>query len=83
MKDCFKCCICHDVAGFISILGKTEPGDFDVKDDIKCPVICKRCERSFIHWSTTNKHATLGLLAWAAKRSRDAQKRRHLYGETK
>jgi hypothetical protein len=76
MKDCFKCCVCQNDAGFVPNWAKYVPGGFADKTNITQPLLCKRCNMAFVRWSGTDKRSTLDILAWASKRAREAEHRR-------
>jgi hypothetical protein len=82
LKDCFKCCVCLEAAGFMPNGTTYTPRDTDTKDNITQPLMCKRCDSAFTSWrsryaSVNGQGATmLDILDWVAKRARAAEHRR-------
>lgn len=82
LKDCFKCCVCFDVAGFMPNWVPYEPEDTDDKNNTTYPLLCKRCDKAFTAWrsrfaSVMGKGAgILDIMNWVSKRARAAEHRR-------
>jgi len=76
LKDCFKCCVCLDAAGFMPNWAHYTPRDTDEKNNITYPLLCKRCDRAFTAWRGKENRAMLDVLDWVAKRARAAENRR-------
>jgi hypothetical protein len=79
LRDCHKCCICKDAAGFMPVWDHWIPKEYDIKGKVEQPLMCKRCQRAFAHMrgrTSTQENATHEMLAWAARVSRKAENRR-------
>lgn len=79
LKDCFLCSICKEAPGFLPPWDSWVPGSQDVRSEIMQPLMCKRCIKAFARVKSHSGAHVEGLhamLAWAAKRARDAEHRR-------
>lgn len=76
LKDCFKCCVCQNDAGFVPNWAPYTWEGFTDKKARKQPLICKRCDKAFVRWRGKGAYSTLDILAWASKRAREAEHRR-------
>lgn len=79
LKDCFLCSICKEAPGFLPPWDSWVQGSQDVRSEITQPLMCKKCIKAFARVKSHSGAHVEGLhvmLAWAAKRARDAEHRR-------
>jgi hypothetical protein len=82
LRDCHKCCICKDAAGFMPVWDHWILKEYDIKGKVEQPLMCKRCQRAFANMrgrTSTQENATHEMLAWAARVSRKAEHKRMAY----
>jgi hypothetical protein len=79
LKDCFLCSICKEAPGFMPPWDSWIPGSQDVRREVTQPLMCKRCIKAFARVKSHSGAHVEGLhvmLAWAAKRAREAEHKR-------